>query len=183
MASVESKSPTPFAVVMKTSMGHEILVSANYWKLLVPISFRSLCGFGAVMNDVLTDPAIQLRVLPDIVLASKVLGHANTVIAGLPQGCYFKIGLTVDPKHRYRNDAYGYAHERTSPAPWSSMILLAIFHHGEAAGVFEASLIASWFASPHCLNESGGGEAILKKGGPFFIYVVLSEPASAPQML
>ena len=170
---------------MKTSLGHETLVSGNYWKLLVPISFRSLRGFGAVMNEVLTDSAIQLRVLPDIVLANKVLSHANHVIAGiaaLPQRCYFKIGLTVDPKHRYRNDAYGYAHERTSPAPWSSMILLAIFHHGEAAGVFEASLIASWFASPHCLNESGGGEAILKKGGPFFVYVVVSEPASAQQM-
>ena len=97
------------------------------------------------MRGIMADPDIRLSFLPCNLLDNRVLQHANAVVAGLPADCCFKIGQTVDPANRWQNADYGYK-----------------------------SSILNWSTHPSCLNEAGGGEAISKQEGPFFVYVVVS---------
>ena len=124
------------------------------------------------MRGIMADPDIRLSFLPCNLLANRVLQHANAVVAGLPADCCFKIGQTVDPANRWQNADYGYKSSR-NPG-WKVMKILAAVAHGESAGFLEAALILNWSAHPSCLNEAGGGEAISKQEGPFFVYVVVS---------
>ena len=132
---------------------------------------HDVSGLQDIMNDILADPDVTLQVHPRATLASKLLDHAHSVIRDIPEDAWFKVGLTKHPVHRWRNPEFGYVHE--SSPPWSSMKVLTLLEHGESAGIFEASLLSVWASDVRCLNQAGGGEAVSKQAGPFFIYVVL----------
>ena len=125
------------------------------------------------MREIMAEPGVRLSFMPSNVLASKVLEHAHLVIRGLPSQSQFKIGQTVDPAHRWNNPQYGYKASRYPS--WNVMKVLGVLVHGETAGFLEAALISAWSSHPACLNDAGGGEAVSKQEGPFFVYVVVSE--------
>ena len=127
------------------------------------------------MRGVMADPDIRLSFLPSNLLASKILAQAHPVLQGLPGKCYFKRGQTVDPLHRWQNPAFGYKYCYSRNPLWHIMKILGVVAHGESAGFLEAALISAWASHPSCLNEAGGGEAISKQEGPFFVYVVVSK--------
>ena len=156
-------------MVLRTTCEGRQIVSPNYWKLLVPEPLLYLPRFEEVMRGVMADLDIRLSFLPSNLLASKILAQAHAVLQGLPGKCCFKIG----PLHRWQNPAFGYKHSR-NPL-WHIMKLLGVVAHGESAGFLEAALISAWASHPSCLNEAGGGEAISKQEGPFFVYVVVSK--------
>ena len=160
---------------MKTSMGTK-LVSPNYWKTLVPPALVQLPGIMEAIQPIMLESDVALDVTP-FTLASKVLDHANTVIRGFPSHCLFKIGQTCRPVHRWTNRQYGYKHacdQWTLLPLWSKMRIVGVLAHGESAGFMEAALISAWSCDSRCLNQAGGGEAVAKQEGPFFVYVVVS---------
>jgi hypothetical protein len=152
--------------------GQERLVSVNYWKLRVPKPLLDLPGLADVMKEIMQEPAVQLETTRGV-LASKILEHAHAIIEKLPESCCFKIGLTRHPVHRWGNHQYGY---KLDPS-WCSMKVVAIFVHGESAGVLESALIFNWRKDPRCVNEAGGGETVSTLKGPFFVYVVVGAPS------
>ena len=125
------------------------------------------------MREIMAEPGVRLSFMPSNVLASKVLEHAHLVIRGLPSQSQFKIGQTIDLAHRWNNPQYGYKASRYPS--WNVMKVLGVLVHGETAGFLEAALISAWSSHPACLNDAGGGEAVSKQEGPFFVYVVVSE--------
>ena len=150
----------------------EQLVSANYYKTLIPVPLQNLPRLQSVMRTLLADPQIHVDFLT-CQLASKILKHAYARIHHLiSTSVKFKIGLTADPCHRWRHAAHSYCLEK--PRIFQSMKLLAILEHGEAAAMLEAALIATFISHEACLNVAEGGESICKIDGPFFVYVVVS---------
>ncbi|CAE7615832.1 cpt [Symbiodinium sp. CCMP2592] len=141
----------------------EQLVSANYYKTLIPVALQNLPRLQSVMRTVLADPQIHVDFLT-CQLASKILEHAYTRIRHLiSTSVKFKIGQTADPSHRWRRAAHSYLLEK--PRVFRSMKLLAIFEHGEAAAMLEAALIATFISHEACLNVVLGGESISKIDG------------------
>ena len=126
-----------------------------------------------IVNDILQEPQVILHVATKSTLASKVLSHCHSVIEDLPCNVRYKLGLTLHPVHRWCNREYGYQHVRFPQ--FGYLKALAILEHGEAAAYLEAALISKHHADPRCLNEAGGGEAVAKDCGPFFIYVAVSK--------
>ena len=146
------------------------LASGNYWKVCVPKTFLAMPALHEVMKEVCTEQAVEMHILPHVLLASKLLEHANNVIRSLPVDCYFKVGLTMHPSRRWRHPQYGYSLD----VMWTCMKVVAVLVHGESAGILEAALIATWKSDPRCLNKAAGGEAVAHKDGPFFVYVVVT---------
>ena len=166
------KSCPPGAVVQRNS-GRTRLVSGNYWKLLVPKHLLHMPRLPGLMSEIMAEPAVRFDVVAGNALASKVLQNAQAVIRSLPTKRFFKIGLSLNPVHRWCNLEYGY---QNSISPhWSQMRVLAMLEHGEAAGFVEAALVASWQADSRCLNSAHGGEAVAKQEGPFCVYVVVAQ--------
>ena len=149
------------------------MVSPNYWKTLVPNHLLHLPGLESRIKAIMRHSSIQLDIQACNILASKVLGHAHSVIKGLPGHCRFKCGLTVDPIHRWENPSYGHKQE----ASWAAMRIVGLLAHGEAAAFLEAALVSSWAHCSQCMNRAGGGEAVSQQPGPFFVYVVVSAAA------
>ena len=84
----------------------------------------------------------------------------------------FKIGITCDPRHRWRNCEYGY--ERDG---WKQMHLLYAAptskkHDAESTGTMEKYLISWFLGCEGCLNRGLGGEKA-SDGSPHFTYVVV----------
>lgn len=149
------------------------LVSANYYKMLVPAALHGLPRLEAVMRSILQDPQILLEFSASHQLASKVLSHAVARIRNLISlSLTYKIGLTYDPAQRWRFADHAYC--RQSPRSFATMRLLAVVEHGETAAFIEASLIASFREHSGCKNIAGGGETTAKIQGPFFVYAVAS---------
>ena len=80
----------------------EQLVSANYYKMLVPASLHWMPRLEPVMRAVLQDPTILIEFSPTNQLASRVLSHAEGRIRMLHSSSLtYKIGLTADPAYRW----------------------------------------------------------------------------------
>ena len=69
-------------------------------------------------------------------MAGAVLDHARAVIARQlePGPAVFKIGITINPIHRWHNKVYGYGH---SPDKYINMVILLMSASGEAASVLK----------------------------------------------
>ena len=169
----QASAERPPGTLLQNYKGCPRLVSSNYWKLLVPKHLHYLGRLPEAMKNIMEEADISLEIHPCHVLASRVLEQAHQCVRAL-QGC-FKIGQTSDPVHRWANSNYGYKHS-VHPR-WQALKILAVVAHGEAAGFLEAALISTWSSDPRCLNVAGGGEAISKQEGPFFVYAVVSSNA------
>ena len=159
--------------LMMVNGRREQLVSANYYKTLVPAALHLMPRLEPVMRAVLQDPTILIEFSPTNQLASRVLSHAEGRIRMLHSSSLtYKIGLTADPAYRWRKAEHAYCRE--IPKTFATMRLLAILEYGESAAYLEASLISTFNVHPACKNIAAGGESASKMEGPFFVYAVAS---------
>ena len=163
----------PRGAVVEKNGSAVCFVSDNYWKLRVPKHLAELPRLKGLIQDIMADPSVKLELLPKQTLASHILQRANIVIRSLSDvGAYFKIGLSSNPVHRWRNTGYGYVHS-TNPC-FAEMKVVGILASTEGAAFMEASLIDKWQSHPRCLNKATGGEGVpsYHVEGPFCVYVV-----------
>jgi len=116
---------------------------------------------------------MELDVPRRTAMAGAVLEHAVAVIERqlLRAGpAVFKIGITMNPIHRWHNATYGYGR---SADKYSQIVVLLISARGEAAAFLEAALISKFQATAGCRNIASGGEGLRPAEGPVFTYLVI----------
>lgn len=120
-------------------------------------------------RDIPADGRIKWRLAPSGVLAGAALEHCVKVISELTKkGQQFKIGLTIDPNHRFYDAAYAYVREG-----YTFMCVLYRTENAQACGLMEASLIATFRGASD--NKARGGESIKPGCKYYFVYVVVLE--------
>lgn len=107
--------------------------------------------------------------LPQSTNAGAILAHAARIVQETVERgpTIFKIGITVDPVHRWGNQKYGYQHDRDR---YQQML---VFAEADSAGaaMLEASLINMFKQTSGCRNTAPGGESV-KPGCAVFTYIV-----------
>ena len=99
------------------------------------------------------------------------LDHADDIVEKMlcKYTMKFKIGITVDPYNRwYSKDMPGYKYDRGDK--FEKMLVLAVYHTGEAAGVLERHMIKWCKHKPGCANMLPGGEST--RQSTTYLYVV-----------
>ena len=142
----------------------------------LPEAVRQLSSTGRLLEALAADEIMELDVPRRNAMAGAVLEHAVAVIERqLRAGpAVFKIGITMNPSHRWHNEAYGYGR---SSDKYAKMVVLLISARGEAAAFLEAALISKLQATIGCRNIASGGEGLRPAEGPFFTYLVIAPPA------
>ena len=104
--------------------------------------------------DIPADNRIKWRLAPSGALAGAAWEHCVKVIRELTsKGQQFKIGLTIDPNHRFYDASYAYAKEG-----YTFMCVIYRTENAQACGLMEASLIATFRGASD--NKARGGESI-----------------------
>jgi hypothetical protein len=87
------------------------------------------------------------------------LDHCCGIIEGMLEKSLlkFKIGVTADPHNRwFSSEMPGYW---ADPNKFEHMLIMAVFHSGEAAGILERCLIRMFHGENNgCCNRNPGGE-------------------------
>lgn len=132
----------------------------------LPEAVRRLPTTGRLLEALATDVCMELDVPRRSAMAGAVLEHAAAVIARQlqPGPAVFKIGITMNPIHRWHNKEYGYGH---SADKYIKMVVLLISDRGEAAAFLEAALIKQFRDTAGCRNIASGGEGLRPAEGPF----------------
>ena len=105
---------------------------------------------------------------------SKCLWRIGTWMQALDNIAAFKVGIAFDPAHRWRNDEFGYVHEKM----W---MFMDVMHSGSAneCRSLEKDLIESVRRLPGCYNTSPGGEGVRSATpGTCYCYVVYAPAGS-----
>jgi hypothetical protein len=87
----------------------------------------------------------------------------------------FKIGITIDPFHRWSNEEYGYSSNRVHDTLYRTMVVLYVSSDATAVGMLEAALITIGrvMHPGRCRNVANGGEA-KKQASVHFAYIVFA---------
>ena len=104
--------------------------------------------------------------------ASQVAKHVCASVARLSSRhpAVFKVGITVNPIHRWMHRLYGYCHDHREK--WQGMRVVAVNASAFTGALLETILISTYKETPGCRNESPGGETASPADGPHFVYVV-----------
>lgn len=140
-----------------------------------------------VVEQILTDHRISMNPCSN----TFVIPHCRSVIAELPSTNRFKIGLTIDPDHRFYTASYSYNRkyiQEKDGVQYSNMIIVYVSHSRDVIAMLEHSLIL-YFKEHNprrCANrkidvdinrqENSDSEDERKSDGPFFAYVVHGAP-------
>jgi hypothetical protein len=109
-------------------------------KLLQPKTLR-LERTEPMFKELLSDARIRVW-LPR---TKHYVQHCQCVVASIPNGHRFKIGITVCPNTRYYEAHYGYAKPRTQQRDlvrYSSMVVMYTHHSRDVIAMMEHALIA-----------------------------------------
>lgn len=99
------------------------------------------------------------------------LDHADDIVEKMlcKYTMKFKIGITVDPYNRwYSKTMPGYKYDKGDI--FEKMLVLAVYHTGEAAGVLERHMIKWCKHRPGCANKLPGGESTRQQ--TTYLYIV-----------
>lgn len=136
-------------------------------------------------------PRLQLEILPSLQETSSCGGRVSFELCKSPRAtasaclvhaekqiqCIFskhpavyKIGITLNPVHRWSHPRYGYLHDTVER--WQGMKVIFVSESSFAAALVESAMISKFKNCPGCRNDKPGGETASPERGPHFTYVV-----------
>ena len=151
-------------------MANDIYIS-RYWVSLVSSSILGLTRTHEVMPRLMCHPSIMLNFGKPTSVAGKIVQHAVSLVTSYTSRgpVIFKLGLTMDPPHRWGVPGYGYAHDLDF---YEKMVVFAVTVDGSTSAMLEALLIHQFKSTDGCRNKAPGGEGLSRALGPFFNYLV-----------
>ena len=115
----------------------------------LPEAVRQLSTTGRLLEELAAGAFLEMDVPRRNAMARAVLDNAKAMTARQlqPGLAVFKIGITINPTHRWHNKVYGYGH---SPDKYINMVILLMSASGEAAAFWEAALIEQFRETAGC---------------------------------